>query len=44
MSHIPETERTKWAKKIREDENRSLDNIFLRTNEIAEKTEDEEVI
>ena len=41
MSHIPETERTKWAKKRREDENRSLDNIFLRANEIVEETENE---
>lgn len=39
MSHIPETEKTKWAKERREAENRSLENTFLRADEVPEKTE-----
>jgi len=34
MSHIPDTEKTKWAKKSRELENKSYENIFLTADKL----------
>ena len=40
MSHIPETEKTRWAKKMRELENKSYENLFVRGDEIFSDTTD----
>lgn len=42
MSHIPEMEKTQWAHRKREGENLSLEDTFLRTNEVNEETNDTE--
>ena len=34
ISHIPKTDKTDWAQKNREIENVSLENIFLKANEL----------
>ncbi len=38
LSHIPETEKTLWAKEKRKLENSSYENIFLNANEIAKNS------
>jgi hypothetical protein len=43
MSHIPGTEKTKWANEVREAENLSLENTYLRSKEMLEETEHKEV-